>query len=74
MEAVRETGAEWEGGEESVSSLKERNGRIGAFPPRGYSTFMTRQRDREKIKDTVRVFFMPVFVFVTRIDFYPVQL
>lgn len=66
MEAERETG------EESVSSLKERNGRIGAFPPRGYSTFMTRQRDREKIKD--RVFFMPVFVFVTHIDFYPVLL
>lgn len=29
------------GGGESVSSLKERNGRIGAFPPHGYSTFMT---------------------------------
>ena len=39
-------GAEWKGGEEeSVSSLKERNGRIGAFPPRGYSTFMTKRRD-----------------------------
>lgn len=35
-------------GEKSVSSLKERNGRIGAFPPRGYSTFMTRQRDRKE--------------------------
>ena len=34
--------------EESVRSLKERNGRIGAFPPRGYSTFMTRQRDRKE--------------------------
>lgn len=34
-----------------MSSLKERNGGIGAFPPRGYSTFMTRvRRGEEKAK------------------------
>lgn len=52
-----------------MSSLKERNGRIGAFPPCGYSTFMTRQRDRKKKEEKWPFFFfMPVFVFVTHID------
>lgn len=44
-EAGRETG-----GEESMRALKERNGRTGAFPPRGYSTFMSRKRDRKNRK------------------------
>lgn len=34
--------------EESASSLKKRNGGIGAFSPDGYSTFTTRERDRER--------------------------
>lgn len=31
-----------------MSSLKERNGGIGAFPPHGYSTFITRVRRGEE--------------------------
>lgn len=34
-----------------MSSLKERNGRIGAFSPCGYSTFMTRQTDKKREKN-----------------------
>lgn len=40
-----------------MSSLKERNGGIGAFPPRGYSTFMTELRDSNKGKEKWLFFF-----------------
>lgn len=36
--------------EESASSLKKRNGGIGAFSPGGYSTFTTRERETEREK------------------------
>lgn len=41
--------------EEDRGSLKERNGRIGAFPPCGHSTFMTRLRGRKHRKDSVHI-------------------
>lgn len=46
-----------------MSSLKERNERIGAFSPRGFSTFMTRQRQKKEGGGGIIecAFFMPAF-------------
>lgn len=60
--------AEEQSGKEG-SSLKERNGRIGAFPPRGYSTFMTKRREERRGEERRSTFiFVPAFVPVPHIE------